>query len=62
VPMAPVTVLQETVKPVLGMTKEVNETSPVNPRRLVTVIVEVVGDPAANDTMLDDCVSLKSGP
>jgi hypothetical protein len=60
--MAPVTVVHETVRPVLGIMKEVKDTSPVKPRRLVTVIVEVVGDPAANDTMLDAGVSLKSGP
>ncbi len=61
IPIAPVTVVHETVKPVLGTMNEVKDTSPVKPSRLVTVIVEVV-DPAANDTVLDAVVSLKSEP
>ncbi len=61
VPMEPGTVVQETVKPVGGITKEVNDTSPVKPRRLVTVIAEVVV-PAAKETVLEAVVNLKSGP
>ncbi len=60
-PIAPATVVHETIKPVLGIVNEVKDTSPEKPSRLVTVIVEVV-DPAANDTVLDAGVSLKSGP
>jgi len=61
VPAALETVLQDTVKPVLGSIKEENETSPVKPR-LVTVMVEVVEDPAPKATVLAAVVSLKSGP
>ncbi len=60
--MEPATVVQETVKPVGGIMKEVNDTSPVKPRRLVTVIAEVVGVPAAKETVVVAVVSLKSGP
>ncbi len=61
-PIAPGTVVQETISPVLGIMKGVNETSPVKPPRLVTVIVEVVEDPAAKETVLVAVASLKSGP
>jgi len=60
-PAAPETVVQDTIKPVLGLIKEENETSPVKPR-LVTVMVEVVEDPAPKATVLVAVVSLKSGP
>lgn len=62
VPIAPFTVGQETVKPVLGIMKEVNDTAPVKPKRLVTVIVEVAEEPAAKETVFVAVVSLKSGP
>jgi len=62
VPTAPGTVVQETVKPVAGIMKEANETSPVKLRRLVTAIMEVVEDPAGKETMLAAGLILKSGP
>jgi hypothetical protein len=60
VPAALETLLHDTVKPVLGVIKEENETSPVKPK-LVTVIVEVVENPAPKERLVETVVSLKSG-
>ncbi len=61
VPVAPGAEVQETAKPVPGIVKEANETLPVKPR-LVTVMVEVVEDPDAKETVFVALASLKSGP
>lgn len=60
VPVAPGTVVQETVRPVFGVITEVKETSPVNPR-LATVIAEVVEDPDKKETVVIVVASLKVG-